>query len=118
MKLVDTSVWIDHLRKPDEELIALLENEEVYLHPFVVGEILLGSIANREALSQLLDAMPVCIIASMKEVRLFTNAAKLHGRGIGLVDAHLLVSTKLTPHTTILTRDKRLHSVATELGLA
>ena len=117
MKLVDTSVWIDHLRRPDEELIALLEGEEVYLHPFVIGEILLGSVANREALSQLLDAMPRCIVANMEEVRLFTNSAKLYGRGIGLVDAHLLVSATLTPHTKLLTRDKRLQSVAEELGL-
>lgn len=117
MKLVDTSVWIDHLRKPDEELIALLENEEVYLHPFIIGEILLGSIANRDTLSQLLDAMPSCILASMEEVRMFTNAAKLYGRGIGLVDAHLLVSARLTLNTRLLTRDKRLRSVAEELSL-
>lgn len=116
MILADTSVWIDHLRSSDTGFANQLNNNEIIMHPFIRGELLLGSLSNRDAIETALGEMPQAIIASDKEVRLFIRSAKIYGRGIGWVDTHLLVSAKLTG-AKLLTRDKRLARVAGELGL-
>ena len=116
MILADTSVWIDHLRKADAELSELLDNNKIVMHPFIMGEILLGSLSNRDAIEASLNEMPQAIKASDKEVLLFIRSAKVFGRGIGWVYTHLLMSAKLTG-ARLWTRDKRLASVAEELGL-
>jgi len=118
MVLVDSSVWIDHIRKPDVELIDLLTANHVLMHPFVIGEILLGSVANRLELAATLDGLPKVRPATIQDVRLLIENARLYGRGIGLADANLIASCLLTPGTRLLTRDKRLRQVATELGLS
>ena len=118
MVLVDSSVWIDHLRKPDAELIDLLTGNHVFIHPFVIGEILLGSVANRVELAVMLDGLPKVKTATIQDVRTLIENAKLYGRGIGLADANLIASCLLIPGTRLLTRDKRLKEVATELGLS
>lgn len=117
MVLVDSSVWIDHIRKPDAELIDLLTGNHVLMHPFVIGEILLGSVANRLELAATLDGLRKIRPATIQDVRVLIESARLYGRGIGLADANLVTSCLLTPGTQLLTRDKRLKEVAIELGL-
>jgi predicted nucleic acid-binding protein len=115
--LVDTSVWIDHLRKRERHLTDLLNARLVVIHPFVIGEIALGNIQNRGTLS-LLEAIPMVVVATVVEVQHFIQALSLDGKGIGYVDAHLLAAAKLTPGTVLWTRDKRLSAVALRGGLA
>jgi predicted nucleic acid-binding protein len=118
MILVDTSVWIDHLRKGDEELAARLNRSEVLTHPFVIGELACGNLRNRSGILTLLKNLPRTTFATDDEVLLFIERNELMGRGIGYVDAHLLAATALTAPTLIWTRDKRLDDVATFLDLA
>jgi predicted nucleic acid-binding protein len=115
--LVDTSVWIDHLRKADQALANLLDDGEVLAHPFVIGELALGGLRQRDiVLSSLLD-LPQAEVANDEEVLNFINDHKLFGLGIGYIDAHLLASVRLTLGAVLWTRDKRLASVATRLAL-
>lgn len=119
MILVDTSVWVDHLRRGDEQLADLLGRGLVVMHPFVVGEIACGSLADREVILELLQDLPVAAMAENDEVLRFIDRHGMHGKGIGLVDVHLLASAALTGSTTKLwSRDKRLHAAASDLGCA
>ena len=115
--LVDTSVWIDHLRHGDSELAAALEAGQVDMHPFVVGELACGNLRARTEVLGLLLALPPIAVATDNEVLFFIDEHKLMGRGIGYVDAHLLTSARLGG-AMLWTRDKRLHATAAELGLA
>lgn len=117
MILVDTSVWIDHLRQGDTQLAAALEAGQVRVHPFVVGELACGNLRARADVLGLLQALPPILLATDKEVLFFMDEQNLMGRGIGYVDVHLLASAKLGG-TLLWTRDKRLHAVAAELGMA
>jgi len=116
--LVDTSVWIDHLQSGDEQLSALLSGGEVLGHPFVMGELALGNLRQREALLSDLQDLPQAIVASDEEVLSLINRQTLFGRGIGYVDAHLLAAVLLTADSKLWTRDRRLQVVAAELGVA
>jgi predicted nucleic acid-binding protein len=118
MILADTSVWIDHLRGADDVLGGLLEGGQVLAHPFVTGEIALGSLRQRSLILGALAGLPQALVASEDEVLDFIERHALHGRGIGYVDVHLLASTRLTPDAELYTRDKRLLIIAGELGLA
>ena len=118
MILVDTSVWVDHLRHGDEQLAALLERGAVLGHPFVVGEIACGNLSDRGAILALLQHLPMATVAEPDEVLAYIDRHKLHGKGIGYVDAHLLAATALTGGARLWTRDRRLHAVARELGWA
>jgi len=115
--LVDTSIWVDHLRTGDTHLVELLELSEVLTHSMILGELALGSIQRREAMLDSLTSLPGCVEAHPDEVRHLTESRRLHGKGIGLVDAHLLASALLTPGTRLWTRDRRLGLVARELDL-
>jgi len=117
MVLVDSSVWIDHLRFAEPQLERLLHTGEVLGHPMVSGEVALGSIRNRMQVLEDIDDLAKSIAATDDEVRRFIERHKLFGRGVGYVDAHLLVAVQLTPETVLWTRDKRLREVAEELGL-
>lgn len=108
MILVDTSVWIDHFRREDLHLIGILERSDVMMHPWVIGELALGSMRNREETLRLLAALPKAPVASDGGVLQFVSDEKLHGSGIGLVDAQLLASTRSVPGTLLWTRDRRL----------
>lgn len=118
MILVDTSVWVDHLRKTDAPLATLLEQGRVVTHPFVVGEIACGSLRNRALILELLQDLPGAVVAGNDEVLGFMERHRLHGRGIGYVDVHLLAAVALTPGSVLWTRDRRLHAAALELDLA
>lgn len=117
MILVDTSVWIDHLRHGDAELTAALQAGQVDMHPFVVGELACGSLRARAEVLGLLQALPQLPMATDKEVLFFMDTHALMGRGIGYVDMHLLAAVQLGAKR-LWTRDKRLHAIAAELGLA
>jgi predicted nucleic acid-binding protein len=116
--LVDTSVWIDHLRRGDATLFGLLDSGQVLAHPFVIGEIAMGTLSQRADVLGGLRALPRATVAGDAEVLAFIERRSLSGLGIGYVDAHLLASTRLTPDASLWTRDLRLLGVAERMGLA
>jgi hypothetical protein len=115
--LVDTSVWVHHLRKGDDHLAELLHAGEVASHPFVIGELACGGIRNREVFLALLSALPVLAKAEDAEVLDFIDHHRLMGRGLGLIDVHLLASCMLAG-AGLWTRDRRLAQAAARLGCA
>lgn len=117
MILVDTSIWIDHLRQRNERLSKLLNQGQVLAHPFVIGELALGSLQNREAILGALQDLPQAPVATEVEVLRFIEQNDLYGIGIGYIDAHLLAAVRLSPGATLWTRDKRLLAAGTGLGL-
>lgn len=118
MILVDTSVWIDHLRSADDGLAHLLDIGQVLTHPFIVGELALGSLRRRDLILQTLQDLQQVDVATQQEVLHFITRHALFGRGIGYVDAHLLASIRLTTGVSLWTRDRRLLAVAEQLGMA
>jgi len=118
MILVDTSVWIDHLKTGDDNLARLLEAGRVLMHPFVLGELALGSLRNRQTILELLGQLPRAEMATDQEVLSLVEAETLHGTGIGLIDAHLLASARLTAGSFLWTRDKRLERLAARLRVS
>jgi predicted nucleic acid-binding protein len=115
--LVDTSIWIDHLRQSDAHLVTALQTGQVLVHPFIVGELACGNLGNRQAVLSLLRAMPQAPVASDDEVLLYIETQKLMGRGIGYLGTHLLASAALAG-ASLWTRDKRLAKFAQGLALA
>ncbi|GMQ87530.1 MAG: type II toxin-antitoxin system VapC family toxin [Gammaproteobacteria bacterium] len=118
MILVDTSVWVDHLRAGDEELVRRLNSIQVLSHPFVVGEVACGNLRNRGEVLTLLGNLPQVTVATDAEVLFFIEQHRLMGRDVGYIDAHLLAAVSLASPARLWTRDKRLGEVAAELGLA
>jgi len=117
MVLVDTSVWIDHLRKQSPALCELLEAGEVAIHPFIIGELACGNLSNRDEFLSLLHALPPVPRIDDDEAAFFIEQHHLAGRGIGLIDVHLLAAAQLAA-CPLWTKDKRLSAVAARLGLA
>ncbi len=117
MIIVDTSVWIDHIRRPIDRLGERLLAGEIRHHQFVTGEIMLGSVANRIRVSETLAMLPQCPLATMEELLRFIEGPDLSGCGIGLVDAHLLHSAT-SEGDLLWTHDKRLAAQADRLGVA
>lgn len=117
MILVDTSVWVDHLRRGDAALADALQQGQVAMHPFVVGELACGSLRDRAELLGLLQALPALTVATYEEVLHFIEAHALMGRGLGYVDVHLLAAARLAD-TLLWTRDKRLASMAADMQIA
>jgi predicted nucleic acid-binding protein len=118
MILADTSVWVDHLRTPDATLDQLLDEERVLSHPFVTGEIAMGSHRERDSVLASLLNLPQAIIAKDDEVLKFITLHRLHGSGIGYIDTHLLVAARLTQDAMLWTRNKRLMAAAEAQGVA
>jgi predicted nucleic acid-binding protein len=116
--LVDTSIWVDHLRVGDERLAALLDGGEVLAHPFVIGELALGNLRQRNVFLSDLLRLRQADVASDEEVLRLIEREKLFGRRIGYVDAHLLAAARLTADTKLWTRDRTLNTTAAQLGLA
>jgi len=117
MILADTSVWIDHLRSGDAQLQAELMRDAILMHPLIAGELALGSLRNRAVVLREIDRLPSAKPAQNEEVRQLIERQALFGRGIGVVDAHLLASVLLTPHTLLWTRDRRLRTVAESMNV-
>lgn len=116
MVLVDTSIWIDHFRKVSGKLSSLLESEEVTIHAFVLGELACGNLGNRKEIIALLHALPHATTVEDDELLLFIERHRLMGRGIGLVDAHILASCCIGS-CLLWTKDKRLQVMAEEMHI-
>lgn len=118
MILVDTSVWVDHLREGNATLVRLLERGEALAHPFVIGEIALGNLRQRDLVLRMLSRLPGALVATDAEALRFIDRRALYGRGVGYVDVHLLAAVSLTDRALLWTYDKRLHEIAVSLGFA
>ncbi len=117
MILVDTSVWIDHLRSPEPKLQTLLEEDKVITHPLVRLELALGSIADRKKMLNDLSLLVQATVVGMDELFALVELRRLYRRGIGITDLHLIASALLDRSILIWTRDRRLGDVADELGI-
>jgi predicted nucleic acid-binding protein len=118
MILVDTSVWADHIARSDARLATYLAAKRVVLHPYVMGELALGNLPDRNDTLDALAGLPRATVAFDVEVMDFVERHTLFGTGIGYVDAHLLVSAMLGRKMTLWSRDRRLRSQAERLGIA
>ena len=116
MILLDSSVWIDYLRAGDGDVAEILRRGQVLAHPWVTAEVALGSLRNREEVLRQLGQLPRATVAIEPEIAGLIAAESLWGRGIGLVDAALLASARLTPDARLWTRDRPLREVAVDLG--
>jgi predicted nucleic acid-binding protein len=116
--LVDTSVWVDHLRKGDQALARLLDSGMVLAHPFVIGELALGNLRQHDFILAALQDLPRAVVVTEQEVLQFIAQHTLAGAAIGYVDAHLLAAVRLTAGATLWTRDKRLLGIAQRLDPA
>ena len=116
MILVDTSVWISHLREGNDHLVSLLNNGHVFCHPFIIGELACGNLSNREQILSFLSFLPQCRNVDPDEIFIFIENNKLMGKGLGYIDVCLLASSVLSD-ISIWTYDKRLQQAALNLGL-
>jgi predicted nucleic acid-binding protein len=116
--LVDTSVWIDHLRNSERQLVTLLGRDEVACHPFVVEELALGSIKERSAFLDSLAQLRSVPLASHAEVRTLVESNRLWGRGLSAIDVQLLASVLIEGVALLWSRDKRLLAAAGDVGVA
>jgi predicted nucleic acid-binding protein len=114
--LVDTSVWVDHLRRGNARLAAQLEEGHVAWHPFVLGELVLGNLRPDSEVPALLTELPCAVIAEHEEALAFVARHALAGTGISWVDVHLLCSAALSD-AGLWTLDRRLQAVAGRLDL-
>lgn len=118
MILIDTSIWVYYFIGDDEKLDELLNRESVLIHPFVVGEIAMGNLINRQKTLASFQDLPTAVLASNDEVLALISNEQLGGTGLSYIDAHLLASTRLTIDAFLWTRDKRLRAAAKRLSLA
>ena len=116
MILADSSIWIDHLRSPEQTLVSLLEAEQIVVHPWVTGELACGNLADRENTLQLLRSAPQARVVDEDEVLFFIDRHRVAGKGVGYIDMHLLAAAALDS-LKLWTRDRRLSEVAAMLGL-
>lgn len=117
MVVVDSSVWIDHLHDGEPTLVGLLDRNEVATHELVIGELALGSLQRRSEVVTALRRLPRAAVTSHDEVMLLVETHRLWGRGIGIVDAHLMAATLVMSGTRLWTRDKRLRAAASAAGV-
>ena len=117
MILVDTSVWVDFFRRGDDLLAGLLEDGEVLMHPYVVGELACGFLPSRQQVMVDLSKLPTAPVAKHSEVLHFIDNSQLAGTGVGYLDCHLLVSTLLGDGTRLWSRDKKLAALASRFSL-
>lgn len=117
MTLVDTSVWVAHLRTGNDRLAALLRAGQVLSHPFVIGELACGNLRNRQEILALLAALPRASVADHGEVMTLLESSHLFGRGLGWVDLHLLASALLS-RCALWTLDRPLQRAASALKVS
>jgi predicted nucleic acid-binding protein len=115
--LADTSIWIDHFRSGNKQLRKHLNEGQIVIHPSIIAELALGSLAQRAKTLALLDLLPQVPVAQLSEVRRLIEARRLYSLGIGLTDAQLIASVFINPSTLLWTRDKRLRKAAEGLGI-
>jgi predicted nucleic acid-binding protein len=116
MVLVDTSVWVEHLREGTIGLEELLDDGQVICHPFIIGELACGNLKNRSEVLSLLQALPMAIRVEHEEVMQFIENNNLMGKGLGYIDMHLLASAILTK-VPLWTHDRKLKEISSKLNL-
>jgi predicted nucleic acid-binding protein len=116
--LLDTSIWVNHLRESNPLVTNLLAGGQVLAHPFVIGELALGGLQQRDIFLQRMHQLPSVLMATTDEVLALIIQNGLHGSGIGYVDACLLASVLMTHGARIWSRDQKLAAVAERLGIA
>jgi predicted nucleic acid-binding protein len=117
MILVDTSVWVAHFRERDDRLALLLDNGQVFCHPFIVGELACGNLKQRPEILSLLRALPSAVVAEHNEVIDLIENQSLMGKGLGFVDVHLIASA-LMSRVNLWTFDRKMNQFVTLLGIA
>jgi len=115
--LADTSIWIEHFRSGNALLAARLEQQDILMHPFVLGELMLGGLGNRPEVMGDLRSLPRVAVATHEEIEALIVGAPLHGRGIGYVDAALLAAARLHEAARLWTMDRRLALAAEDLAI-
>jgi predicted nucleic acid-binding protein len=115
--LVDTSVWIDHLRQGDAPLTDMLQHGRVLGHPFVIGELATENLCQRDKILHALQGLPRAVVAHDTEVLDLIERETLFGSGLGYIDVHLLASARLSA-AWLFTRDERLQAAARRLSVA
>ena len=115
--LVDTNIWIDHLRKTEPVLVNLLERDQVCVHQSVITELALGNLKNRSFFLKMLERLMIVRNVDDQGVRHLVEERRLWGRGLSAVDAALLASVVVTPGVSLWTRDKRLRQAAHDVGV-
>jgi predicted nucleic acid-binding protein len=115
MVLVDTSVWVSHFRRKNSRLEQLLSTDLVYCHPFVIGELACGNLRQRAQIIGLLHELPSALVATDQDVLTYIDKYRLMGKGLSIVDVHLLASAALSS-LSIWTEDKVMYHTAHYLG--
>ena len=115
--LVDTNIWIDHLRKTEPVLVDLLERDQVCVHQSVITELALGNLKNRSFFLKMLERLMIVRNVDDQGVRHLVEERRLWGRGLSAVDAALLASVVVTPGVSLWTRDQRLRQAARDVGV-
>ena len=118
MVLADSSIWADHIRNPHDQLEHLLATDRIAMHPYVLGELAMGNLAQRSSFLKKLADLPAVRKAQDAEVMRLTEAGKHFGTGVGWVDMHLLAAVLLDDRFTLWTRDRRLNAAAARYGRA
>lgn len=116
MVLVDTSVWVSHLRHGNSRLQKLLQESKVVSHPFIVGELACGNISNRFEITSLMQSLPILDVAENEELLLFIEHKKMMGTGLGFVDVHLMAAAMLAG-IPLWTHDKKLKQACSHLNI-
>jgi len=116
MVLVDTSVWVSHLREGNPALEKLLNDGKVVCHPFIIGELACGNLKNRKEILTALQSLPMTISAEDEEILKFIEDHQLMGKGVGYMDVHLIASAALTD-VPLWTLDKILDQMAKKIGI-
>lgn len=117
MILADTSVWVDHFRSPEPTLMHLAQTNELLMHPFVMGELAMGSLADRKLRLRLWAMMPSLPVVPLEDVLALVEGRQLYSSGIGYMDASLLAASLAVPGTLLWCRDRKLQSFAREFGV-
>jgi predicted nucleic acid-binding protein len=114
---VDTSLWVDHLRRGRADLAAILRQARAVIHPFIIGELACGDLRNRKEILALVHALPMRRVVTHDEALAFIEAHSLMGIGLGYTDIHLLASCVLD-RVPLWTRDNELRTAAKKMGVA
>ena len=116
MILVDSSVWINHFRRAEPRLEALLIHEFVSLHPFVLGELACGNLHKRTETIARLGQLPAAVVAPEPQVRHLLESRRFWGSGLGWIDLHLLASAVIEK-SKLWTTDRAVAAAANQLGV-
>ena len=118
MILADSSIWIDHFKVTNLALVRAIREQQLRLHPYVIGELALGSLHQRDLAIGRLNLFRQLPVAQHQDVMILIEERRLFSRGIGYVDTHLLASCLIAGNCKLLTRDRRLRETAEQLGIA